>query len=113
MVVANNLRKLPEGARKVIANSPALLDFMVAAYGEPDDVRDGLLAEVRAAKTIDQAQEIAKANNAVSELDAVPGKTVDDVYVATGDSAIGPAWDGEKCIPPERYDPITQTCVPG
>lgn len=108
----NKLKNLPEGARKVIANSPALLDFMVAAYGEPDDERDGLLAEVRAAKTIDQAQEIAKANNAVSELDAVPGKTVDDVYAATGDSAWGSAALGVKCPPAERWDPITQTCVP-
>ena len=106
MVKVNNLKDLDEGQRKEIANSPALLDFMVAAYGERGD----LVAEVRAAKSARHAQEIAKAVNL--ELKAVHGKTVDDVYAATGDSPEGPADGSEGCKPPSRWDPITQTCVP-
>lgn len=98
------LKGLPNGARKVIANSPAILDFMVAAYG----VRDDLIDDLRATGSIDDAEEFAKKENL--GLGAVPGKTVEDVYAATGESALG--GGGGKCVPPERWDPITQTCVP-
>ena len=109
--MVNNLEKLPDGARKVIASSPALLDFMVAAYGA--EHKEDFLAEIRAAASIDEAQGRAKAANV--RLGAVPGKTVEDVYAVTGDSATGPgpgAVEGVECKPGTRWDPITQTCVP-
>jgi hypothetical protein len=106
--MVNNLQKLPDGARKVIANSPALLDFMVAAYGA--EHKEDFLAEIRAAASIDEAQERAKAANI--RLGAVPGKTVDDVYAVTGDNASLGVAEGVKCPDGTRWDPITQTCVP-
>ena len=104
--MANNLKDLSPALRKEIANSPALLDFMVAAYG----VRGDLVVDVRATDNIKDAEAVAL--GAAVELGTVHGKTLDDVYLATGDSASGPKGESTKCTAGTRWDPITQTCVP-
>jgi hypothetical protein len=105
MEKANNLKNLDETQRQMIADNPVMWNFFVAAFGKRGD----LMIEVRSAP--DAADAEARAIKALTELNNFKGATLDDVYTASGDSVL--AGGVEKCTPPDRWDPITQTCVPG
>lgn len=132
--MANNLHNLSEAERKVIAESPEICNFLVAAFG----LQEKMLNYVRHATTVTQAKQRAgKVKNGITVLlvklapptaiqpqvvlgasdlaeDATPDMVRDALFTAReqANAMYNAGYSIQNlCHPPKHWDPVTETCV--